>query len=398
MWLAIAMCCLGPVRSFRAGPADTIRLGMSTVLSGPTADLGENMRAGVWAAIEEANRAGGIHGRRVELLVLDDGYEPTRTAPNMRELIDRQQVLAVVGNVGTPTAIAAIPIAIESRTPFFGAFSGAGVLRKSPPDRYVINFRASYAEETAAMVDALLGPAGLRPSEIAFFTQRDAYGDAGFSGGLAALKRHGLHDENAVAHVRYERNTLAVENALADLLLHDPPPKAVILVGAYAPCAAFIRQAKKNDLQALFLNVSFVGPSSLAHALGSDGEGVIVTQVVPPIESDLPAVRDFRAAMSALNPRPKLSFGSMEGYLSMRVLCRALNAIEGVPDREKVVDALEGLGLFDAGLGQPIRLSPDEHQASHRIWPTVVRSGRLVPLRWEELASGKSAPGGHAAP
>jgi ABC-type branched-subunit amino acid transport system substrate-binding protein len=364
---------------------------MSTVLSGPTADLGQKMRDGVLAALEEANRAGGVQGHPLELIALDDGYEPTRTAPNMRELIEQRHVLAVVGNVGTPTAVAAIPIAMENRTPFYGAFSGAGVLRKTPPDRYVINYRASYAEETAAMVDALTGPAGLHPEEIAFFTQRDAYGDAGFNGGLAALKRHQLKSETGVAHVRYERNTLAVENALADLLLHRPAPRAVILVGAYAPCAAFIRLAKQNDFNALFLNVSFVGPSSLAKALGSDGEGVIVTQVVPPVESSLPAVNEFRAAMRARGPEGAASYGSLEGYLSMRLFCRALRNIEGELDREKVVDALEGLGAVDIGLGESVRLSREEHQASHRVWATIVRGGRLVPLRWEELAPAHAA-------
>jgi len=197
---------------------DEIVLGMSTALSGPAADLGLDMRQGVLAGMERANRAGGVHGRHLRLIALDDGYEPARAAPNMRQLIEKDNVLAVIGNVGTPTAIAAIPIANEDRTLLYAAFTGAGVLRKDPPDRYVINFRASYAEETAAMIDALIDGAGLKIEDIAFFTQRDAYGDAGYSGGIAALRRHGLRDENAVVHVRYERNTVAVENALASLL------------------------------------------------------------------------------------------------------------------------------------------------------------------------------------
>ena len=385
-----------PAAEVAAPELEPIRLGMSTALTGPTADLGQRMRAGVQAAIQEANRAGGVRGQLLELIALDDGYEPTRTAPNMRELIERHKVLAIVGNVGTPTAVAAIPIAMESRTPFYGAFTGAGVLRKTPPDRYVINFRASYAEETAAMVDALTGPAGLQPREIAFFTQRDAYGDAGFNGGLSALKRHGLTDENSVAHVRYERNTVAVEKALANLLLQEVLPKAVIMVGAYAPCATFIRQARENDLHALFLNVSFVGPHSLAKALGPDGEGVIVTQVVPSPESDLPAVREYRDAIrgSALDD----SFGALEGYLSMRLLLRALKTIEGTPDGEKVIAGLEGLGTFDLGLGEPLRLSNEEHQASHRVWPTIIRAGHLAPLRWEELAPAVQPLAGPPAP
>ena len=195
-----------------------ILLGMSTAMTGPAADLEKNMSVGVLTALERENRSGGIKGRALRLLVLDDGYEPHRTAPNMRKLIEEKQVLAVIGNVGTPTAIAAIPIANEHRTLFFAPFTGAGMLRKAPPDRYVINYRASYAEETAAMIDALIHHGKLSPEDIAFFTQRDGYGDAGFAGGKAALKRHGLKDETKIVHVRYERNTLAVEGGIATLL------------------------------------------------------------------------------------------------------------------------------------------------------------------------------------
>jgi len=197
--------------------------------------LGKNMKQGVLVGLERANRAGGINGRSLKLIALDDGYEPTRTAPNMRRLIEQERVLAVIGNVGTPTAIAAVPIANEQKTLLFAPFTGAGVLRKNPPDRYVINYRASYAEETAAMIDALIKTGKLKTDEIAFFTQRDGYGDAGFIGGITALKHHGLRDENSVVHARYARNTLAVENALATILIASPPPQAVIMVGAYAP-------------------------------------------------------------------------------------------------------------------------------------------------------------------
>src|SRR5579859_2236126 len=285
-----------------ATASDDILLGMSTALSGPAADLGTNMRTGVRAALEEANRAGGLHGKKLRLIALDDGYEPARTGPNMRSLIANEHVIAVIGNVGTPTAVAAIPIAIESHMPFYGAFTGAGVLRKNPPDRYVINYRASYAEETGAMVDALIDKAGLKPAEIAFFTQRDAYGDAGFAGGIAALKRHGLQNESDVPHVRYERNTIAVEKALSDLLLLKDPPRAVIMVGAYAPCAAFIQAAKENQLDAQFLNVSFVGPESLAKTLGKAGDGVIVTETVPHYQANLAIASQYRAALQAFDP------------------------------------------------------------------------------------------------
>jgi ABC-type branched-subunit amino acid transport system substrate-binding protein len=362
---------------------------MSTALSGPAADLGANMRAGVLAALDEANRAGGIRGRHLRLVALDDAYEPAKTIPNMRRLVDDPRVLAVVGNVGTPPAVAAIPIAIDAKMPFYGAFTGAGVLRKSPPDHYVINYRASYAEETSGMIDALVEHGKLAPGEIAFFTQRDAYGDAGFAGGIAALKRHGLKDEHRVPHVRYERNTSAVEKAVADLLLLPTPPRAVIMVGAYQACAAFIKLARQNELDALLLNVSFVGSESLAKAAGAQGERTIITQTVPHYEAELPIAREYRAALSQLDPKLQPTFGSMEGYVSTRLLLCAMSKGGMELSREGIVKALEQVGKLDLGLGAPLELSATVHQASHTVWPTVIRDGRVVPFHWKELAAGR---------
>jgi ABC-type branched-subunit amino acid transport system substrate-binding protein len=389
--VAVAAGLLG-ARLAPAEPPTPIVLGMSTALSGPAAELGENMRAGVLAALEEANADGGIGGHPLALVALDDQYEPAQTVPNMHRLIDQERVVAVVGNVGTPTAVAAVPIANAAKTPFYGAFTGAGVLRKTPPDRYVVNYRASYAEETAAMVDALVGQLGLRPQEIAFFTQRDAYGDAGFVGGITALKRRGLESEHDVAHGRYERNTLAVEDGLAEVMQADPPARAVILVGAYAPCARFIELAREFGVDALFLNVSFVGAAPLAAALGEKGEGVVVTQVVPHPDTDLPLIQEYRAALTAWKPRAEPTFGSLEGYVAARILIRALRSIQGPVTREAVIDALEGLGSFEIGLGVPLRLGPDEHQASHTVWPTILKGGRIQPLDWAALGGPPAAP------
>jgi branched-chain amino acid transport system substrate-binding protein len=256
----------------------------------------------------------------------------------------------------------------------------------------VINYRASYAEEVSAMIEALIGVAGLRPFEIAFFTQRDTYGDAGFAGGIAALKKHGLLDENQIVHSRYERNTLAVENGLADIILADPPPKAVIMVGAYAPCAAFIRLARQSGLKALFLNVSFVGSAPLAKALGKDGDGVIITQVVPHFDAELPIVQQYRSALAAYADDQEKSFSSLEGYIAARILLKALETISGPISRDGIVTALEGLGEFSIGMGEHLHLGPQDHQACHRIWPTVLSNGKAVPYSWSQLA--KNAAGG----
>jgi branched-chain amino acid transport system substrate-binding protein len=364
---------------------NSLVFGMSTVLSGPAAHLGINMRDGVLAAMKEINLRGGIKGRSLCLVVLDDGYEPERTVPNMHTLIEQEHVLAVIGNVGTPTAIAAVPIANSSHVPFFGAYTGAGILRRIPPDRYIVNYRASYAEETAAMVQALLTIGNMKPNEIAFFTQRDAYGDSGFVGGIAALKKNGLKDETQITHGRYERNSLAVENGLADILLADPEPKAVIIVGTYSPAAKFITLAREYGLKSQFLNVSFVGAAPLAQALGPDENGVIVTQVVPPLEASMPVVKSFHRAMHLFNASIPPTSGALEGYIATRILIEALTKIEGEISRESIINALEGLGKFDLGLGIALKITPKEHQASHQIWPTIIRNGEILSFDWHEL-------------
>jgi len=374
---------------------DTIRFGMVTVLTGPAAGLGLNMRAGVLAAFEEANRAGGINGRRIELLVRDDGYEPSRTAPAARELTEREQVLALIGNVGMPTAVVAVPICRETGTPFIGAFTGAGMLRSvppAPPDPLIFNFRASYAEETGAMVDALIAHAKLQPTDIAVFTQRDAYGDTGYDGTLAALRRHGLPAGTMPLHVRYERNTIAVESAVADCLLAAPRPKAVVMVGAYAPCAEFILLCRDSVFDPLFLNVSFVGSEALASTLGAAGDGVVVTQVVPTLDADLPVMASFVAALAALPPETRCdpTLGSLEGYLVGRMVLAALARIAGEPTRESLRRAMNSLGEFDLDLGEPLSLSPTDHQACHRVWPSVLRNGKIAALQWSEIAGLKN--------
>jgi ABC-type branched-subunit amino acid transport system substrate-binding protein len=368
-------------------PSDLL-LGMSTALSGPAANLGNQMREGVQAALDRANRAGGVNGRLLHLIALDDGYEPVRTAPNMRRLLESENVLSIIGNVGTPTAIAAVPICDEQHALFFAGFTGAGFLRRNPPDRYVINYRASYSEETGAMIDALVDGAGVKPQEIAFFTQRDAYGDAGYQGAIAALKRHGMTDESGILHVRYERNTLAVENALATLLYTEHEPRAIIMVGAYRPCAKFIKLAQAAGMQSLFLNVSFVGSDSLAAEIGNVPANVIVTQVVPsPRATELPIVREYQADMKAAYPHLNPGYTTLEGYVSCRIFLDALARVPGEPTRENVIDALNSMGNFDIGLGEPLHFGPGDHQACHHVWPTVLRDGEFIPFDWKEIGS-----------
>ncbi|MFV8836314.1 ABC transporter substrate-binding protein [Aquisalimonas sp. APHAB1-3] len=362
-----------------------LRFGMVAPFSGGAAGLGEGMRAGIEAHFREVNEAGGVNGRSLELISRDDGYEPSRSAPLTREIIDEDEVLASIGNVGTPTAIVTIPIHNRSETLLFGAFTGAGVLRQDPPDRHVINFRASYHQETAAMIDGLL-EAGLEPEEIAFFTQNDGFGDAGHSGAMAALEAHDVYRPEALAHGRYTRGTTNIHNGLATILEAETEPRAIIMVGVHGPIAEFIQEAYWDLPDTVFLAVSFVGSHALRDALDPEmAESVVVTQVVPPYDADLPAVSDYRDALAAHAPDTEPNFISLEGYLAARTFVAGLEQAGADPGREDVVDGLLSLGEFDIGLGETLTLGPDDHQASDSVWPTRIRDGEFEPLDWSRL-------------
>lgn len=369
---------------FSDGVSAVIKVGMSTVLDGPAKGLGLNVKLGVETYFNSINAMGGIKGEFLELIALDDGYEPGRAAPNMRQLIKDENIVSVIGNVGTPTAIVTVPIANAEKTLLFGAVTGAGVLRQTPPDRYIINYRASYAEETAAMIDGLLS-VGIKPEEIAFFTQKDGYGDAGYNGGIKALRATGFQNVASLVHGRYQRNTINVEGGLAQILDADIEPRAIIMVGAYKPCAAFIKLAKEDFPDVLFLNVSFVGSIPLMRELGDQTDNVVVTQVVPHYNDDLPATKDFRDHLKQYKPGAEPGFMALEGYLMAKVFVEGLRAINGEVNRESVVDGLLGLRNLDIGIGNRLSFADDEYQVSHGVWPTWIKNGEYVPLNWTDL-------------
>ncbi len=380
-WLGVRRAHADPVATGR----EPIVVGMSTALSGPSEALGTRMRSGVEAYFGVANREGGVGGRPLHLVALDDAYEPERCSENVRKLIDQNQVFAILGNVGTPTAAVTVPIVSEKKVPLFGAFTGAGLLRKTPPDRYVVNYRASYAQEIAEMVRGLVHDLHIPPERLAFFTQDDAYGDSGYAGAVKALARIGFDKPEWLPHGRYPRNTSDVEGALAKILDPRESVRAVIMVGAYAPSGKFIKLARQYGLRAIFANVSFVGSDALAAALGPGGDGVVVTQVVPHYESDLPVVQSYRSAL----PPEQYNFVSLEGFIAARAFVEVLRRAGPDADRERFIDVLESGAEFDLGLGAPRTLSKSDHQFSERVWPTYIRKGKFVPFEsWAELSTG----------
>ncbi|GBC63401.1 ligand-binding receptor [Desulfonema ishimotonii] len=354
---------------------------MSTALSGPAQSIGTQMKQGVEACFNQVNDTGGVHGNTLKLVVYDDGYEPDRCAANMRKLIDEDRVLAVIGNTGAPNAIVSAPIAREKKTLLFAAATGAPILRPTPPERYIINYRAGYDQETAVIVRGL-AEAGIRPGEIAFFTQNDGYGDAGYNGAIRALAESGYAGGEKLPRGRYTRNTVNVENALATLI--NAKPRAIIMVGTYKPCAAFIRMAREFLPDTLYVSLSSVGSLPLARELEKEGEGIIVTQVVPPPETDLPLTAEFRQAM-ARNADTVSGFTALEGYIAARILTEGLKKAGPAPTRETVTDGLNQIRDLDIGLGLPITPDDGTHQVSHKVWPTILKNGRYAPLNWSDL-------------
>ena len=367
------------------GVTDTeIRFGISAPFSGANKELGQNMRLGIEAAFSAANARGGVNGRQLKLIAADDGYEPARTAETMKRLYEKDQVFAVVGNVGTPTAAVALPYALDRKMIFFGAFTGAGLLRSDPPDRYVFNYRASYAEETAATVQYLVKVKRLKPSQIAVFAQQDAYGDAGFSGVAKAIRALG-GDENAILRLHYQRNTVDVDDAVDQLRKSRVPIRAVVMVPGYRAAAKFIENTRDLFPGMIYTSVSFVGSTALANELMLLGKrfasGVIVTQVVPALDGHSSLVLDYKAALSKYFPGEQPDYVSLEGYVAANVLITALRRNGADLDTEKLVATLENLRDLDIGLGTPVSYGRSEHQGVHKVWGTQIdENGRYQTL------------------
>jgi len=352
---------------------DRIVFGESAAFSGPAEALGLGMREGILAAFNETNKAGGVHGRKLTLISYDDGYEPDRAIANTNRLIKNDKVFALIGEVGTPTSQAAQPIATEARVPFIGPLTGAGFLR-NPALGNVVNVRASYDQETETWIERLTQDLDI--SRIAILYQNDGFGKAGLSGVEKAMDKRGL---KLVAQGTYERNTVAVEAAVEAIVKGNP--EAVVMVGAYKPCAAFIKQASASGLKARFVNISFVGTNALAKELGNDGNGVIVTQVVPfPEDTSIPLVAQYQKALRSDNPNAKFGFVSLEGYMVGQLVVQSLSKMNGPVTRDGLLATIEKVGSFNLG-GVTLSYGPNDNQGMDRVFLTVIQSdGSIKPV------------------
>ena len=348
---------------------NTVLLGQSAAFSGPAAQLGIQMNAGAMAYFDYINKLGGVQGRTIMLKTRDDRYEGDLAAENTRKLIEEDRVFALFAYVGTPTSAAALPIFTEARVPFIGPFTGAELLR-NPLNRYIFNVRASYYDETEKIVEQLVST-GIQ--KIAVFYQNDSYGKAGLTGVQIAMKKRNL---TIAATGTVERNTIEVGAAVKSI--GAVQPDAVVMISAYTSIAEFVRQMKAAGSAAQFHNVSFVGSTALANALGKEGYGVVISQVVPfPWNPSVPVVKEYQRILKAAG-NTDYNFGSLEGYLAAKVMVEGLRRAGRDLTRERLIAALESMDNVDLG-GFVVSFSRTSHSGSDYVELTMIgRDGKFV--------------------
>ena len=362
-----ATCAALPLPALAQQPKRIV-LGQSAAFSGPAAQLGVQMNMGAKLYLDALNASGGVNGQTVELRTLDDGYEPERCKANTATFI-KDEVFALLGYVGTPTCVAALPLVNEAGIPFFGPFTGAEVLR-DPFSHYVFHLRASYYQETAEIVKQLTT---LGRNKIAVFYQNDSYGKAGLEGVTRALKQLNMAP---VALGTVERNTVDVTQAVKDIVAKSPD--AVVQISAYKSCAAFIRASRKAGFGGAFYNVSFVGTLALAEELGKDGRGVVISQVMPfPFAGVSPISGEYLEAVKKSGNGAVPNYSSIEGYMAAKVFCEALKRACRNPSRDALINALETIQNMSFG-GFYVTFGPRAHTASRYVELTMLdESGRV---------------------
>lgn len=374
---------------------DKIVIGGVMDLEGRSRGLGQGMKDGIMAALAGKR----IKGRTIEYVTLNDSYNPDKTIAATRQLVDRG-IFVMVGNVGTPTAKVSLPLLEQAKVPAIGFFTGAGLLRPGKGD--IINYRASYVQETAAVIGSAIR-SGVKPDEICAYVQNDAYGMAGIAGVKAALKSAGNADNiistldeimslegdnpfrNNIGPIGvYKRNTFSSRHGYESLKnweqVSGSKCRLVVTVGAYASIANFIGYASMKGEDWVYSAVSFTGAENLKNALSEYGinKNVIVTQVVPSLDSNLPIVKDARKALG-----PKLTYVSLEGYVVGRMLLKVLEDIPGNEiTRDALIASIAGK-KFDIG-GLKLDYSND-NQGSDLVISTYLESDRFNVLSGNDM-------------
>jgi len=372
--LLTLICWFGHATADESGINDnSVTIGMTAPLSGQNGAYGTEMKEVIGAYFQQINTAGGINGRKLELVALDDGYETDRTIANTKALINDKKVFALLASYGSsPTTAAMNDVFGPARVPLIGTISGAETIRQSikenPNNRYMFNVRASYANETDAIVNQLVS-LGLK--NIAVFYQNDGFGKSGLEGVVAALKRYKLAPS---ASATVERNSVNVAQAVQ--IIAKANPQAVVMVTLYKPTAEFVRQMKKSNQYPQFMTLSPVGADLLAKELGDDARGIGISQVMPyPWNDTTQIVREYQRL---LGKQGKFSYYGIEAYAMAKLMVDAIRKTGKDLTREKLVATLENLQNYDLG-GYRVSYSSTERSGSRFVDLTVVgNNGRVL--------------------
>jgi branched-chain amino acid transport system substrate-binding protein len=370
--LAVAAIAVSSLALAEPGVTEnSITLGMTSPFSGPNGAYGNDMLKVIQAYFDQVNKSGGVNGRKINLVALDDGYETDRAVSNTRILISEKNAFALLASYGSsPTTEAMNKVFGPARVPLVGTISGAGSLREpisqNPGSRYMFNVRASYADETEAIVNQLVS-LGLK--NIAVFYQNDGFGKSGLDGVTTALKKHNLAPTAAAT---VERNSVDVTAAVETIA--KAKPQAVVMVTLYKPTAAFVKAMKKVNQSPMFMTLSPVGTEQLIAELGPDARGIGISQVMPYPWSDVvPIVHDYQKLVGNKN---NFSYYGIEAYAMARIMVDALRKAGKDLTREKLLAALEGMNT-DLG-GFRVAFSPTNRQGSRFVELTVVGSGGKI--------------------
>jgi branched-chain amino acid transport system substrate-binding protein len=347
----------------------TVLIGQSSPFSGSNKELGDDIREGIQAYFKQVNDAGGIHGRTLELIALDDANDAKRAGENARILIEQRGVLALIGYASATLSLPALPYVEKGKVAFVGPFTGAEPMRAFR--RNVYNIRASYADELEKIVD-FYTTTGMKKFSIIHYD--DAVGKENLAAVETALTRRGLKPASIGA---LKRNQTDLGAAVSDVV--KASPDVVIATTLYKTTSDFIKGARNAGAGAQFASTSFVGASALAAELGDQGTGVVVAQVVPPYSrSSIAVVREYQAAMEKLIGKKDFSFTSLESYIGAKVLAEAVRRAGANPTREGVMKALDSMQSFNVG-GYVVDFSPTNHNGSKFVELTAIgKAGRFA--------------------
>lgn len=372
--LILSACLIG-MTSLQASIAETgvtdtsIQLGMSVPLTGPASGHGNELKQIISAYFDQINKNGGINGRKLQLTVMDDGYDPEKAVANTKTLIETNKVFALLGYYGSVTINDAMnKVFGPAKVPMIGGVSGAMALRQppstSPNNRYLFVQRASYADEAEA-IGTQLATLGLK--NIAVFYQNDGFGKAGLEGLNNALKKHNL-TPSATATV--ERNSVDISKAVE--VISKANPQAVVMVTLYKPTAALVKALHNANQSPMFMTLSPVGVDQLTQELGNDARGIGISQVMPfPWNDTQPVVKEYQHFVGKQGP---YSYMSMEGFIIAKIAVEALRKAGGKDiSREKLVTAMESMNQ-DFG-GYRVAFGPNNHAGSQFVQLTVIGAG-----------------------